>query len=172
MRIIKKESKMHQNPLRKVFLPLLLATPLIALTLIVVPTNTQQAYAHGGGGGNEGCIPGFWKNHLELVFSIVIPGFGGRTADEVTVKEFFGTNLPSNIGDLTLAEAVQVKGNSNPNPLLGQATSALFNSLTIDSRFADWQVRNMFRDAIDTSDNDLESIKDAFDTANNLGCLL
>jgi hypothetical protein len=179
MRIIKRPN-MYENYLRKALLPLLLATPLIALILVVVPNATQEAYAHGGG-GNEGCTPGFWRNHLEVVSTIVIPGFGGRTADEVTLNEFFDTNLPSNIGDLTLAEAVTIRGNTELNQSLRQAVSALFNSLTIDSRFSDFQAKNMFRDDIDPyyqdfpgipNDDDLESIKDAFDTANNLGCLL
>jgi hypothetical protein len=181
---VMKESNTCQNHLRKkIFFTLLLATPLIALTLVVVPSTiiTQKVYAHGGG-GNEGCTPGFWQNHLEALFAIVIPGFGGRTADQVTVNEFFGTSLTTQEGgELTLAEAVEVMGNTQLNQSLRQAVSGLFNSLTIDSRFADWQVKSMFRDNLDPyyqdfpdipNDNDLESIKDAFDTANNLGCLL
>ena len=40
---------MHENHLRKVTFPLLLATPLIALTLVVIPNTTQQAYAQEAG---------------------------------------------------------------------------------------------------------------------------
>jgi hypothetical protein len=152
----------------------------VALALVTTGTGLTNVYAHGGG-GNEGCTPGFWRNHEEIANSIVIPGFGGRTADEVTVNEFFGTSLESSVGDISLADAVKLQGNTDLQQLTRQAVSALFNSLTIDSRFSDGQVRSMFRDAVDPNyqqipsiadDDDLESIKDAFDAANNLGCPL
>jgi len=152
-------------------------------TIVAVALGTAaltNAYAHGGG-GNEGCTPGFWKNHPELVAAIVIPGFDGKTATQVTVNEYFGTNLPSQYGDLTLAEAVTLKGSTDITQLVRQAVSAVFNSLTIDSFYADHEIRAMFRDAIDPNyqqfagipdDDDLEEIKDLLDTANNLGCPL
>jgi hypothetical protein len=145
-----------------------------------------NAYAHGGG-GNEGCTPGYWKNHPKVVAAIVIPGFDGKTATQVTVDEYFGTSLGSQYGgDLTLAQAVEINVGDTDIPkdlaqLIRQAVSALFNSLTIDSFYSDGQVRAMFRDAIDPNyqqfagipdDDDLEEIKDLFDTANNLGCPL
>lgn len=115
------------------------------------------AFAHG-------CTPGFWKNHLEdLPFS-----------ETATLNDLFGLSLPSEL-NLSAEEALNAQGGGF-YALARHAVSALANSLTIDDyRFSETQVINLFKDAIDPNiiqigtiadDDDLESIKDRFESAN------
>jgi hypothetical protein len=115
------------------------------------------AFAHG-------CTPGFWKNHIEdLPFS-----------PTATLNDLFGTNLPSEL-NLSAEEALNA-GGGGFNALARHAVSALANSLTIDDfRFSETRVISLFQDAVDPNiiqigtipdDNDLESIKNRFESAN------
>jgi hypothetical protein len=137
------------------------AAPLIATIVTIAGLGSAAmmtpAFAHG-------CTPGFWKNHPEqLPFS-----------ETATLNELFGVSLPSDL-NLTAEEALNARGGGF-NALARHAVAALANSLTIDDyKYSDTQVINMFKDAIDPNviqisgiadDNDLESIKNKFESAN------
>jgi hypothetical protein len=138
-----------------VIVPLVAA---IATISALVPAATMTpAFAHG-------CTPGFWKNHLDqLSFS-----------RDATLNDLFGVSLPSDL-NLSAEEALNARGGGF-YALARHAVSALANSQTIsDYRFSETQVINLFKDAVDpniiqistiANDNDLESIKNRFESAN------
>jgi len=137
------------------------ATPLITAILTIAslgPAATiTPAFAHG-------CTPGFWKNHLEdLPFN-----------EDATLNSLFGVSLSSEY-NLSAEEALNA-GGGGFKALVRHSVAALANSIEIDDyRYSETQVINIFKDAIDpnivqissiSDDNDLESIKNRFESAN------
>lgn len=107
---------------------------------------------------DEGCTPGFWKNHSDwFPISPDTPfdiAFGG---------EFFDP-------DITMFDAVNLKG-GGLNVLTRHAAAAYLNAAAgLDYPLEDWEIVSMFNAAF--SSGDFNPTKDEFDLYNNLFCPL
>lgn len=137
----------------------------LALSMYVAPSMTSmgvpRAYASGtptpGGGGGEGCTPGYWKNHTGN-------WVGFSTGDDFDTV--FGVDLFN--PDIDLETAVNLPGNSL-NAFARHATAALLNAahpqVSYDHTVA--EVIQKVQDAV--ANNTVEATKDEFDDLNNQG---
>jgi hypothetical protein len=119
------------------------------------------------GEGDQGCTPGYWRNHAD------------RWAGVAPTDDFdwtFGVDLFD--PDITLGQAIWASGGGN-NALARHATAALLNAhggvanadgTTVAYPYTVEQVIQMVQDAV-TIDT-IEATKDAFAAANELGCPL
>jgi hypothetical protein len=108
----------------------------------------------------EGCSPGFWKNHTDTWPQ-------GYSADD-QVRNFLGEDAPS---DLTLLEALEL-GGGELNALLRHVVAALLNSAhaDIDYPYDDDAIIALFQEAVDGGD--IEGAKGLLEEANEAGCPL
>jgi hypothetical protein len=118
-------------------------------------------------GGEQGCTPGYWRNHLDR-WSEVDPG------DDFNAT--FGVDLFS--PNITLGTAIQL-GGGGENALARHATAALLNAhggvansdgTTVASPYTVAEVIQMVQDAVE--DETIEATKDLLAAANELGCPL
>jgi hypothetical protein len=109
--------------------------------------------------GQEGCTPGFWKNHLQSWPAPYTP--------ETTLGSVF-TGLPSGYASLTFQQALN-QGGGGLNALLRQAVSALLNASSSEVAYplSAAEVISITNAAI--ASGDYEATKDLFDQYNNLG---
>lgn len=109
-----------------------------------------------GGGGDEGCTPGYWKQpqHLDSWEAT------GYSPDDSFV-DVFGTNR---YGDITLLEALELRGNRNGQALARHVVAGLLNSTSPDVDYF-WTTAEVFA-AFDAG------LKDALAEANEAGCPL
>jgi len=109
--------------------------------------------------GDEGCTPGYWKNHPED-----FPDAYGTTT---TLGSIF-TGLSSTEGAMTLSEALST-GGGGLNALLRHAAAALLNAASDDVAYSYSiaEVVAMTNAAI--ASGSYEATKDLFDAANNGG---
>jgi hypothetical protein len=108
--------------------------------------------------GQEGCTPGFWKNH---------PGaFPAPFTPQTTLGTVF-TGLPSGYASLSFQQALSL-GGGDLNALLRQAVAALLNasSTEVDYPLTADQVIALTNAAI--ASGIYEPTKDLFDSYNNL----
>jgi hypothetical protein len=118
-----------------------------------IPTTTTPP-------GNEGCTPGFWKNHLDA--------WVGFSPDQ-TVGSVF-TSAPASVSGLTLLAALDL-GGGGVEALTRQAIAALLNAASpdVDYPLTTAQVIAMVDAAFASGDaTQIESLKDALDEFNNL----
>ena len=136
----------------------------LALPLSVMSTGVAQAT----GEADEGCTPGYWKNHTES-WDVYTP--------DTTLGSVF-----SNAGSLssdTLLEALDFGGGSTLEEaemiLLRAATAALLNSVDTDVDYP-WRTARVIRlvdRALASDDRDtVLSLARRLDRLNNLGCPL
>ncbi|HEY6747612.1 MAG TPA: hypothetical protein VI357_18065 [Mycobacteriales bacterium] len=109
--------------------------------------------------GQEGCTPGYWKNHLA---AFPAPYTSGTLLGSVF------TGLPASYASLTFQQALNL-GGGGLNALLRHAVSALLNasSSEVDYPLTAAEVISLTNAAI-TSGN-YEATKNVFDQYNNLG---
>lgn len=103
--------------------------------------------------GEEGCTPGFWKNHFE--------------GSSPLLGDVF-TGLPSSYQSMTLEQALWL-GGGGLNALLRHAAAALLNSMSgdVDYAYSTSEVIAMTNAAI--ASGSYEATKNLFDAANNGG---
>ena len=108
----------------------------------------------------EGCSPGFWKNHTDTWPQ-------GYSADD-KVRNLLGEDAPS---DLTLLEALEL-GGGELNALLRHVVAALLNSAhaDIDYPYDFDAIIALFQVAVDGGD--IEGAKGLLEEANEAGCPL
>lgn len=138
---------------------------LLAAVPIVVAIPLQNVYADGEDheNGGEGCTPGFWKNH---------PFPDGYSSDDLFV-DVFGVVIADD-PDLTLGEALDL-GGGGEDALARQAVAALLNAASddVDFEFTEEEVIEKVQDALASGDpEEIENLKDEFDSENNRGCPL
>jgi hypothetical protein len=109
--------------------------------------------------GNEGCTPGFWKNHPEA--------FAGTGFSPTTTLGSVFTGLSPTYASLTFDEALSL-GGGGLNALLRQAVAALLNASSpdVDYPLSAAEVISLTNAAI--ASGDYEATKDLFDESNNL----
>ena len=110
-----------------------------------------------GGGGGEGCTPGYWKQSQHFDSWL-----GYAPTD--SFSSVFGVGP-----DVTLLEALKARGGGE-NALLRHATAALLNTTAVDYFYSTGDVISMFSAAY--PDGDLEGTKDAFEYQNEIFCPL
>ena len=111
--------------------------------------------------GNEGCTPGFWKNHTDA--------WEGFSPNQ-TVVSVFG-DAPSSVANLTLLQGLQL-GGGGVNALTRQAIAALLGaaSSNVDYPLTVQEVIDMVNAAFASGDAaTIESLKDTLDEFNNFG---
>jgi hypothetical protein len=108
--------------------------------------------------GQEGCTPGFWKNHPEA--------FPASYTAGTTLGSVF-TGLPAEYASLTFAQALAL-GGGDLNALLRHAVAALLNAASagVDYPLTAAEVIAQTNAAI--ASGDYETTKDLFDQYNNL----
>lgn len=125
--------------------------------------------------GNEGCTPGFWKNHT---------GAWEEYTTSTTLEDVF--NLPfwlNHLGDDTLLEALSYSGGptleDKAKLLLRHAVAAVLNSAHEGlgyplRRFSDpgMIVATVNSTLASGNAGAILDLKDVYDDANNLGCPL
>jgi hypothetical protein len=118
--------------------------------------------------GGEGCSPGSWKNRLLKI--------GAWPVDPDTpVGDVW--NVPDDLADATLLEALSFKGGSSFNDkvsiLLRAATAAYLNALTINYDLTPQQIIDGGNDAIASGDKSVVlDLAETLDMLNNQGCTL
>jgi hypothetical protein len=129
-----------------------------------------NSFAHEG---NDGCTPGFWKNHLDL----------WPISTDTTFAQAFGKEIPGK-ESLTLLEMLN-SGGGGVNAMFRQGAAAYLNSVYERTYGEDVfnypkSTSTVIRDVLDgldpiyelwpnDNDKDLEARKDSLDAANNLG---
>jgi hypothetical protein len=108
----------------------------------------------------EGCSPGFWKNHTDTWPE-------GYSADD-KARNLLGEDAPS---DLTLLEALEL-GGGELNALLRHVVAALLNSAHADINYPyDFDaIIALFQEAVDAGD--IEAAKGLLEEANEAECPL
>jgi hypothetical protein len=139
-------------------------------------TNTAINTAQGGSGnaskiwiapGNEGCTPGFWKNH-PAVWQVYLPG--------QTLASVF-TGVDPSLANKTLLEALGFQGGPGvlgaQQILLRAAVASLLNAAhsNIDFPRTTAEVIASVNTALASGDRDtILTLATALDKDNNLGC--
>jgi hypothetical protein len=118
-------------------------------------------------GGDEGCTPGYWRNHADR-------WVGVAPADDFDAT--FGVDLFN--PNITLGTAIWL-GGGGVNAFARHATAALLNAnggvpnadgTTVNYPYTAAEVIQMVQDAV--ADGTIEATKDLFEAANELGCPL
>jgi hypothetical protein len=108
--------------------------------------------------GQQGCTPGFWKNHPEA-----FPA--GYTAGTTLGSVFEG--LPTNYAGLTFAQAL-AQGGGGINALLRHAVAALLNAASAEVDYPLTAAEVIAQTNAAIASGDYEATKDLFDQYNNL----
>jgi hypothetical protein len=129
--------------------------------------------------GDQGCGPGFWKQDQHVDFwvnnnpdDLFSSAFG--VGIEVKFKEKGTQGKPPLLNDPTLIQALQAKG-GKVNALARQAVAALLNAESPDVAYSltPFDVISLFQAAVASPDpSAIESLKDNFETLNELVCPL
>jgi hypothetical protein len=115
------------------------------------------------GNGDQGCTPGYWKNHLSRWPAAYSPSD--------SFNNTFGVNAFS--PDITLQAGLNRNG-GHINALARHAVAALLSaaSLDVDYSLTTEQVILMVQQAVGGSKGQIEAIKNQFEHFNELGCPL
>ena len=141
----------------------------LVLGAFALAVGANPAATHPDGKGDEGCTPGFWKNHPEAW-----PISTGTTLEDVfDVPDEFG------LDSATLLDALEFKGGPGlagmARNLLRQAVAGYLAALHPDvdyPRIAS-EVVSLTNAALDSGSRArMERVKDRFDRFNNRGCPL
>jgi hypothetical protein len=121
--------------------------------------------------GGEGCTPGFWKNHADV---LRFPGAWPLTGYEPTddLEDVFGIDLPSEYDDWDLLEALN-SGGGGLNALMRHATAALLNAAHPDLDYGvepAEEIIELVQDAIAAGPDAYEDLKDIFEDLNETVC--
>jgi hypothetical protein len=108
--------------------------------------------------GQEGCTPGFWKNHPEA--------FPAPYSASTTLGSVF-TGLTANYASLTFAQALEL-GGGGLDALLRQAVAALLNAQSADVEYPLTAAEVIAQTNAAIASGDYETTKDLFDQYNNL----
>ena len=116
--------------------------------------------------GNQGCTPGFWKNHTDA--------WVGYSPSDL-VSAVFSNAAPYDVD--TLLQALSLKGGPGVDGaeqiLLRAAVSALLNSTSVNYPLTTAEVITMTGNALATGDRaTILSLASELDALNNLGCPL
>jgi hypothetical protein len=109
--------------------------------------------------GNEGCTPGYWKNHTSA--------WVGFTTSQ-TVGSVF-SSAPASVANLTLLQALR-NGGGGVNALTRHAIAALLGAAhpSVDYPLTTTQIRAMVNGAFASGNAaTIESLKDTLDEFNN-----
>lgn len=143
----------------------LAATPLVG----VLPAGAQVI-------GNEGCTPGYWKNHLSAWSDT---GQQAPYSPSQTVGSVWaGASRFPSLADDTLLEALSYKGGSGlegmARNLLRHSVAALLNASVDGVDYSYWQavVINQTNTALQGSRGAMEAKKNKWAAANEKGCPL
>jgi hypothetical protein len=118
--------------------------------------------------GDEGCTPGYWKNHAGQK-----PNQPNMWPSAYSVDDDFDTTFGVDLfdPDITLLEALRRKG-GNVNALARHATAALLSSAApIDYKLYAYEVIQMVQDAAGP-DGDIEVTKEELESFNDRDCPL
>jgi hypothetical protein len=133
-------------------------TPPTTVPTTTTTTSTTTTTTTTTPPGNEGCTPGFWKNHPDA-WDVYVPG--------QTVLSVFSA-APASVANLTLLEGLQNGGGADRAltrhaiaAVLGAANDEVEYPLTVQ------QVIDMVNAAF--ASGDFESTKDVLDELNNAG---
>jgi hypothetical protein len=120
--------------------------------------------ADQGGGGDEGCTPGYWKQSQH---------FDSWPAPYTTTT-LFGSVFEDAFPGLTLLNVVANPGGSKLKQLGVHTVAALLNSASsgVDYELTTAEVIQMFNDTFPGTDADYEALKDVFEAFNELSCPL
>jgi hypothetical protein len=116
--------------------------------------------------GNQGCTPGFWKNHTDV--------WVGYSPSDL-VSAVFSNAAPYDVD--TLLQALSLKGGPGVDGaeqiLLRAAVSALLNSTSVNYPLTTAEIITMTDNALATGDRaTILSVASELDALNNLGCPL
>jgi hypothetical protein len=113
--------------------------------------------------GEEGCTPGFWKNHPEDYPE-------GYTSDMLVGDVF--ADAPGELAGLTLQEGLEL-GGGQENALLRHAIAAVLNAASggVDFALTVEEVVEMVNAAF-RGEEDVEATKDILEGFNEAGCPL
>ena len=116
--------------------------------------------------GNQGCTPGFWKNHTDV--------WVGYSPNDL-VSAVFSNAAPYDVD--TLLQALSLKGGPGVDGaeqiLLRAAVSALLNSTSVNYPLTTAEIIAMTDNALATGDRaTILSVASELDALNNLGCPL
>lgn len=149
-----------------------MAIPVLALVAMLMPlASTAQAWPIG----QEGCTPGYWKNHTED---------WQRFTPDTTLGEFFTFPAElSQFADLTFLDALNLQGGSDLSGkteiLLRAAVAAVLNMAhgEVDYPYRPYSrpgnVQAIVNNALASLDEGkIVNIAAKLDAANNLGCPL
>jgi hypothetical protein len=109
--------------------------------------------------GQEGCTPGFWKNHPEA--------FAGTGYSASTTLGSVFTGLPPAYASLTFADALSL-GGGGLDALLRQAVAALLNASSADVDYPLTAAQVIAQTNAAIASGNYETTKDLFDLYNNL----
>jgi hypothetical protein len=127
-------------------------------TTTTTPTTTTTTTTTTTPPGNEGCTPGYWKNHTEA--------WEGYTTGQ-RVGDVF-TEAPAIVADLTLLEGLK-NGGGEAKALTRHAIAALLGaaSSNVDFPLTELEVIDLVNDAF--ASGDFEATKDLLEGFNELG---
>ena len=114
--------------------------------------------------GNQGCTPGFWKNHTDV--------WVGYSPSDL-VSAVFSNAAPYDVD--TLLQALSLKGGPGVDGaeriLLRAAVSALLNSTSVNYPLTTSEIITMTDNALAAGDRaTILSVASELDALNNLGC--
>jgi hypothetical protein len=126
--------------------------------------------------GSEGCTPGYWKNHLSAWDDA---GQQSPYSPSQTVESVWdeASRFP-NLADDTLLEALNYGGGPGlegmARILLRQAVAALLNANVDSVDYPYWQnsVINQTNEALQESRGAMETLKNKWESGNQMGCPL
>ncbi|MGH9923333.1 MAG: cadherin-like domain-containing protein, partial [Nitrososphaerales archaeon] len=112
---------------------------------------------------NEGCTPGFWKNHQNSWPDGFYP--------DDSFEDVFGVDLTGDLDDLTLSEALNLRG-GGLKALIRHATGGILNAAHsgVNYDFAVAEVMEMFQDAF--ASGNYEHVTNMLEDENEQGCPL
>jgi hypothetical protein len=125
----------------------------------------------GGGGGGQGCTPGYWKNHTE--------SWQGYAPGQTVASAFSASSAYPSVASQTLLQALQGGGGSGTTGaakvLVRAGTAALLNSAHsgVDAANTTAEVIAAVNGALASGDRaTMLSVAAGLDLDNNLGCPL
>ena len=141
-------------------LPALLAS--LALSAALIPATSAQ----------EGCTPGYWRNHVERWDGVGADDFTESVLAGLPFNSVFGvTSAESSLPDTTtLIEATALMG-GGIMALNRHSAAGIASADAVDYPFTVGQVIDLYRDAV-LGTAGVESTKDVLNAANELGCPL
>lgn len=149
---------------------------ILAIALLPLALTLSAVATLAGDTCDEGCTPGYWKNHSERWDGVGSDDFTSSVhADDPFNASFGVTPAQSGLADdVTLIEALRI-GGGHVVALNRHAAAALASSdAGICYRYSTQEVADIYRDAVgaDPGSLDVSSAKDLLESANEAGCPL